>query len=144
MFRVIRFTVILVAIGGALPHRSAEAGLFFHHEKGTPPPGCPRYIEYSHARAGYPLNLNPCAKPGDTPEYVRYYVGGGAGSHHGDPRNSDLGTWGRDYQGHWIPRHVGLLWSYGRLYQGGTGAYEPDGPHVPDVIGLTASKLRNH
>ena len=54
------------------------------------------------------------------------------------------GTWGRDYQGHLIPRHVGLGWSHGRRYQGGTGSYDPDGHPVPDVIGLTASKIRNH
>jgi hypothetical protein len=143
MVRAIRLVLIVGGLACAGAGRGVEAGVFFHHHRGTPPPGCPRYIEHSHERAGYPLLLSPCAKPAATPAYVGYYVGGGAGCM-GCPRRVEEGTWGWDYQGHWIPRHVGLLWSHGRLYQGGTGAYEPDGHPVPDVIGLTVSKLHNH
>jgi hypothetical protein len=70
-------------------------------------------------------------------------VGGGSGCC-GCPRRVEEGTWGRDYQGHFLHRHVWLNWNHGRCYQGGTGAYESDGPFVPDVIGLTVSKIHNH
>jgi hypothetical protein len=143
MIRVVRFRLILGALVLVVPNRGAEAGLFFHHDEGTPPPGRFRDIEHTHERAGFPLLISHHAKPGNTPEYVSYYVGGGAGCM-GCARRVEEGTWGRDYQGHWIPRHVGLLWSHGRLYQGGTGQYDPDGHPVPDVIGLAASRLRNH
>jgi hypothetical protein len=143
MVRLVRFGLILGGLVYLAADRGAQAGLFFHHNEGTPPPGCPRAIEHTHERAGNPLNLSPCAKPANTPAYVGYYVGGGTGCM-GCPRRVEEGTWGRDYQGHWIPRHVGLQWSHGRLYQGGIGAYDSDGHPVPDVIGLTASKLRNH
>ena len=144
MFRVLRFTLVLGGLACVAPDHCALAGLFFHQHEGTPPPGCPRSYENSHERAGYPLAISTHAKPGDTPAYVNYYVGGGTAGCMGHARRSEDGTWGHDYQGHWIPRHVGLNWSHGRLYQGGTGAYDSDGHYVPDVIGLTASKLRNH
>src|SRR5262249_19749844 len=140
---VLRLSLIALVVACAGTDRQAEAGAFFHHHQGTPPPGCPRYFEHSQERAGNPLCLSPCARPAPTPAYVRHYVGGGA-ARMGCARRPEDGPWGRDYRGHWIPRHVGLGWSHGRLYQGGTGAYEPDGHPVPDVIGLTASKLRNH
>jgi hypothetical protein len=143
MVRVLRLTLFVGCLACVAGNRTAEAGLFFHHHQGTPPPGCPRAIEHSHERAGYPLLIGPCAKPATTPAYVGYYVGGGGGCL-GCPRRVEEGTWGRDYQGHLFPRHVGLLWNHGRRYQGGSGAYEPDGHPVPDVIGLTASKLHNH
>jgi hypothetical protein len=143
MVRVLRFTLVLGCLACVTGDRVAEAGLFFHHHQGTPPPGCPRNIAHSHERAGFPLLISPCAKPGTTPAYVNYYVGGGAGCF-GCPRRVEEGTWGRDYQGHWFPRHVGLGWYHGRKSQGGSGAYESDGHPVPDVIGLTVSKLHNH
>jgi hypothetical protein len=143
MIPVVRIGLMLGALFCVGLDRSAQAGLFFHHDEGTPPPGCPRAIDHTHERAGFPLLLSPCAKPANTPAYVGYYVGGGTGCM-GSPRRVEDGTWGRDYQGHWIPRHVMLQWSHGRLYQGGIGAYESDGHPVPDVIGLTASKLRTH
>jgi hypothetical protein len=40
-----------------------------------------------------------------------------------------------------------LGWSHGRKYQGGTGAYETDGPVLPDVVYATTStlnRLRRH
>jgi hypothetical protein len=143
MVRVFRLTLIIGGLAGVTGHRMAEAGVFFHHHEGTPPPGCPRYIEHSYPRAGYPYLVSPCARPAITPAFVGYYVGGGAACL-GCPRRVEEGTWAFDYRGHWIPRHIGLGWSHGRLYQGGIGAYEPDGHPVPDVIGLTVSKLHNH
>ena len=143
MFRVVRFGLILGSVACVVWDSGAEAGLFFHHDEGTPPPGCPRVIEHTHERAGFPLAISPCARPGATPDYVGYYVGGGTGCM-GCTRRAEDGTWGRDYRGIWLPRHVGLKWSHGRLYQGGTGAYDSDGHPIPDVIGLTTSKLRSH
>ena len=144
MVRSFRFSLILGGLLCTAGDRGAQAGVFFHRDEGTPPPGRPRYyIEHTHERAGFPLAISGHAKPPNTPGYVGYYVGGGTGCF-GCPRRVEDGTWGRDYQGHWIPRHVGLQWGHGRFYQGGIGAYDTDGHPPPDVIGLTASKLRNH
>jgi hypothetical protein len=140
---------VLILVQGALALAfgagAAEAGLFSHLHRGTPPPGRPRVIAHTHERAGNPLCISPHARPTDTPDYVGSYVGGGKKQGQGgEPRRVEEGTWGRDYVGSCLPRHVWLGWSHGRCAQGGTGAYETDGPFVPDVIGLTASKLRNH
>jgi hypothetical protein len=124
-----------VAGGGELLHE--------HCDHGPPPPGRPRCIPHTHDRAGWPLNISAHAHPTRTPAYIGYYVGGGA-THGGCDRRAEDGTWGRDYQGHWIPRHVWLGWYHGSRQQSGTGYYKTDGPFVPDVIGLTASKIRNH
>jgi hypothetical protein len=145
MSRQVRIALFLGGWAFAGRDRAVEAGLFSHLHHGTPPPGHPRAIEHTHERAGYPLCISAHAKPTNTPDYVSDYVGGGKGrAHGGEPRRVEEGTWGRDYLGFCPPRHVWLGWSHGRCYQGGTGAYETDGPFVPDVIGLTVSKLRNH
>jgi hypothetical protein len=139
--------VLLGALAGlaGLADRGAGAlaGEWFHHEKPTPPPGRPRCIPHTAGRAGYAFDLNGHAQPTYTPSYVGYYVGGGS-VHGGCARRVEDGTWGRDYEGLCFRRHVWLNWSHGTRYQGGTGAYDPDGPHVPDVIGLTISKVHNH
>ena len=71
------------------------------------------------------------AIPSDTGHYLGYYVGGGCGRPlKAEPRRSDEGTWGWDYQGWLIPRRVTLEWWHGRRYQGGTGAYQSDGPKL--------------
>ena len=113
----------------SLPASEAAAGLFFHRVEGTPPPGPPRYIEHSHARAGNPQCISPHAVPTNGPGYVGYYVGGGSACT-GCARHREDGTWGWDYQGVHLPRRVWLDWSHGRLYQGGTGAYKTDGPKL--------------
>jgi hypothetical protein len=108
---------------------SVFAGSFFHRPEGTPPPGPPRHIEHSHERAGYPMCVSGHAKATNGPSYVGYYVGGGSAC--GDcPRRVEEGTWGWDYEGVHLPRRVWLSWSHGRRYQGGTGAYKTDGPHL--------------
>jgi hypothetical protein len=140
MFRVIRF-IVIGSLACVARDQRAEAGLF-HHDEGTPPPGRFRYIAHTDERAGVPRFIGACAHPPNTPDYVAYYVGGGTG-HMGCDRRVEEGTWGRDYGGIWLPRHVRLQWSHGRLYQGGTGQYDPDGHPIPDVIGLTAAKLRS-
>ena len=67
--------------------------------------------------------------PSDTGHYLGYYVGGGAGNpRKAEPRRSDEGTWGWDYQGWLLPRRVNLGWWHGRRDQDGTGAYKTDGP----------------
>jgi hypothetical protein len=143
MSRQVRIALVLGGLAVIGFERESAAGLIFHRERGTPPPGHPRVIEHTHDRAGQPLSISPHASPTNTPAYVGYYVGGGS-SHGGEPRRIEEGTWGRDYEGFWLPRHVWLGWSHGGRYQGGTGAYEPDGPYVPDVIALTVARLRGH
>ena len=67
----------------------------------------------------------------DTGHYVGYYVGGGCGMpHFAEPRRVDEGTWTWDYRGWLVPRRVMLDWWHGRRYQGGTGAYQSDGPKL--------------
>jgi hypothetical protein len=67
----------------------------------------------------------------DTGSYLGYYVGGGAGHPcKAEPRQAEEGTWGWDYQGWLLPRRVMLGWWHGQRYQGGTGAYKTDGPHL--------------
>ncbi len=132
------FTFLVTANGV-----EAGDGHPFRRARGTPPPGTPRTIEHTHRRAGDPLCLSTHAAPSNTPAYDGYHVGGGS-SHGGDARCPAEGTWGWDYVGLRLPRKVALRWGHGRRGQGGTGSYGTDGPHVPDVIGLTATRLRLH
>ena len=67
------------------------------------------------------------ARPSESPFDVGYYVGGGVGKRHGEPRRADEGTWGWDYGG-LLPRRVVLWWSHGRRSQGGVGVYRTVGP----------------
>jgi hypothetical protein len=80
-------------------------------------------------RAGNPQVVAPYAKPSVTPAYVGYYVGGGSVCD-GDPRYRWEGTWGWDYCGWHLHSVVALGWWHGRRYQGGTGAYQPNGPKL--------------
>jgi hypothetical protein len=144
MFRQVRYTLLFGGLALVACDRAASAGHFFHrHHEGTPPPGCPRVFDNSPARTGDPLCVSHHARPTHLPAYVGYYVGGGSACG-GCDRRIEEGTWGRDYEGVLLPRHVWLRWTHGGRYQGGTGAYDPDGPHVPDVIGLTIATVENH
>jgi len=84
-----------------------------------------------HCRAGWPTCVRPHAMPSNSDHYCGYYVGGGLPCL-GEGRYFAEGTWGWDYHGFCLHKHVALDWSHGR-YQGGTGAYKTDGP-----------KLRHH
>jgi hypothetical protein len=86
---------------------------------------------YPSCRSPYLLEVSPLAKPGRTPAYVGYYVGGGSPCHHnGDARLPGEGTWGWDYSGSCLHRRVWLDWFHGRRYQGGTGSYRTDGSEL--------------
>ncbi len=143
MRRAIRCLVLATSLAAVVPDQAALGGHFSRRRQGTPPPGEPRSIEHSHRRAGYPLCLSPRADLTNTPEYEGYYVGGGS-PYHGEGRCRTEGTWGWDYVGWHLPRRVALGWNHGRREQGGTGAYETDGPHVPDVIAGTTAALEEH
>lgn len=87
-----------------------------------------------HCRAGNPTVVKRLAQPSSTPRNIGYYVGGGALSRRkGDGPTVEEGTWGWDYQGAVVRRRVDLLWWHGRRYQGGSGAYRTDGPHLPQL-----------
>jgi hypothetical protein len=118
-------TLLAMIVCGVLAGRS-EGGWFGHREK-TVEPGPPRFFAHTQERAGKPLCVSLFAYPTRGATYVGYYVGGGTGCVAAEPRRIDEGTWGTDYKGHWLPRHVILDWSHGRLYQGGTGAYATEG-----------------
>jgi hypothetical protein len=85
-----------------------------------------------------PLTPVSCfAVPSNNPRYIGYYVGGGCAClPRRHPRRVDEGTWGWDYQGSLILRLVNLGWWHGRRYQGGTGAYNADGPHYHEQEGV--------
>lgn len=80
-------------------------------------------------RAGNPHTVAWYARASVTNHYKPYYVGGGAaiGGHHRAP---DEGTWGLDYVGGLLKRHVRLGWWHGRREQDGGGTYKTDGPHL--------------
>jgi hypothetical protein len=83
----------------------------------------------SFHRAGHPEAVHRWAQPTERPDFWGHYVGGGAPCH-GDPGFYGDGTWGWDYVGTVLPKRVLLGWYHGRRYQGGTGAYRTDGPHL--------------
>ncbi|MDX1946765.1 MAG: hypothetical protein SFU86_15295 [Pirellulaceae bacterium] len=85
--------------------------------------------EDEHYCAGCPQGIRKRATPSNTHHYCGYYVGGGVPCF-GEGRYFDEGTWGWDYLGITFPKKVGLQWTHWR-YQGGTGAYKTDGPHIP-------------
>jgi hypothetical protein len=89
------------------------------------PCGCK---EDGERRAGYPSRVSCLARPSDTGAYDGYYVGGGSPCRGCGP-GADEGTWGWDYLGRCWKSKVALLWSHGRC-QGGTGAYQTDGPQL--------------
>ncbi len=145
---IIRFFLLalscLAATSSALGQTfCANCGDCMHvRRQGTPPPGKPRVIPHTDARAGFPRCLSAHAAP-PRPAAIRgYYVGGGL-AQGGGSRCAYEGTWGWDDTGrlHHQPR-VTLGWGHGRRHQGGVGAYETDGPQVPDVPAGLASRLR--
>jgi hypothetical protein len=78
-----------------------------------------------------PPPVSCLAQPSNTPANVGYYVGGGCPCGRlGEPRYPLEGTWGWDWSGWCCRRKVDLLWWHGRRYQGGTGAYNTDGPKL--------------
>ena len=95
------------------------SGLAMGEEPPAPPPGY----------GACPLCVAPWARPGRTPADIGYYVGGGLPIR-GEPNLAHEGTWGWDYQGWCLHRHVWLWWSHGQRSQGGTGAYQTDGPDL--------------
>jgi hypothetical protein len=74
------------------------------------------------------------AVPGRTPADQGGYVGGGGGVLRGEPRASDEGTWGWDYQGSLGLHRIWLSWNHGWRYQGGRGAYRTDGHPVYNIF----------
>lgn len=122
------------------PHRPFLMNLLRNFGSGLegdgPYMGPPSVQVHDHARAGFPLEESPHAKPGRTPAYCGGYVGGGRPLTHKveDGRGPNDGTWGWDYVGplgH--PRRVFLGWWHDRK-QPFSGPYNPDGPYVPDII----------
>jgi hypothetical protein len=85
-------------------------------------------------RAGCPRLVGSWAVPNNTCDYDGYYVGGGKSTYRCAGRGAHQGTWGWDYTGRLVPRVVALGWWHPPRYQGGTGAYEPDGPHYIEEI----------
>ena len=92
--------------------------------------------DHTFARAGNPCAVSRLARPGRTPDYCGYYVGGGCAVR-GGPPGPLQGVFGYDYcQGPCVSHHVVLGFCYGCRPKGGIGAYKTDGPHVPNVLGV--------
>ena len=119
---------ILILLVSAAP---TMAGFPWHggHGKHYDPPPHPRPAD-RHARAGCPQSVAPWAHCSSNSAYDGYYVGGGALYHGDGPWFPCDGTWGWDYFGRHVDRHVALGWWHGRRYQAGGGKYETDGPKV--------------
>ena len=126
-------TLVLLALGvvraqepAAIPAPERLA-LDFTHCWGGSKGGCD-----SEGRAGWPQWIACWAKPGESPAFIGYYVGGGSACR-GECRDHAEGTWGWDYQGHCLPRRVALLWTHGRRYQEASNGpgQSPDEAH-PD------------
>jgi hypothetical protein len=138
------------AMAGDLLHRhgreACRAGVYCSHyrvpyqHEADPAAEARCHAQHTLHRAGHPLCISPHAAPSVTGNYSGYYVGGGS-AHGGDARCPEEGTWGWDYVGGHLPRHVVLGWVHGRRDQGGTGAYKVDGPEVPNVFNI---KLHRH
>ena len=117
--------------------RVAPAGELHRHLDPDPVrPECvaPSSADHTLDRAGHPERVSCLAEPSNTPHYTGRYVGGGC-AHRGDDRGPNDGTWGWDYCGWFMSHHPWLGWCHGRRCQGGVGAYQTDGPHVPDPLG---------
>lgn len=85
--------------------------------------------ECEHHRAGWPQEVSPLAIRTNTPAYRGGYTGGGCVfTRLGKQRTLEEGTWGWDYCGWLFCRRVFLNWWHGLRCQGGTGAYQTDGP----------------
>jgi hypothetical protein len=96
-----------------------------------PPRGscCPPVV-HPLARAGHPETISPLAVFSNNCNYGGYYVGGGL-PFGGESRCVfHEGTWGWDYFGILFPKKIVLRWGHGSHEQGGTGAYQTDGPKL--------------
>jgi hypothetical protein len=97
-----------------------------------------------HVQAGLPKNIAWWAIPSDTGAYTMYRVGGG----NPYPCLADAplpceGTWGWDYLGKWFRSNVILGWWHGRRDQGGSGAYQTDGPGTNHGQGTLKGLFQN-
>jgi hypothetical protein len=146
-FWILAVTTCIGAGGFSRAQDTAPGRAYFvlhPHTEGTPSPGRQRDIPHTDERAGYPRCLSGHAEPSTTPGGIGYYVGGGVPIGHGQIRRRDEGTWGWDETGcHLLRRRTILGWSHGQRYQGGTGAYLTDGPHLPDLIFGATSTLNS-
>jgi hypothetical protein len=121
--RICGAAILVVGICATLLIRPAPGGDLLC----TATSSCPCF-ECRNKRSGYSQCTARYAHPSRECHGVGYYVGGGA-AFGGDYRCCDEGTWGWDYLGR-IPKAIQLKWWHGRRYQGGTGAYRTDGPHL--------------
>jgi hypothetical protein len=94
--------------------------------------------DHTLQRAGHPYCVSKIAKPGVTPQYGGYYVGGGcilpclSG-----PLAPHWGTFGLDYcQNKLFRYHVRLGWCCPERRKGGVGSYRTDGPPVPNIFAI--------
>jgi len=142
MNRVAGIALLAAALAPAPMLRGAEA---MHKTKPRPTPvavdpACKGFTYYGppcdrHARSGYGLTVAPWARWTYDCNYLSYYVGGSARPRTWEPRVRPEprypweGVWGTDYSP--CLTATELWWTHGRLYQDGSGQYEPDRRNVP-------------
>jgi hypothetical protein len=120
------------ALAGALAWMLTAAVACAGEEPPAPQPGP------IPCRGPYVLPVARWARPSNTGAYDGGYVGGGCACA-GEARAPHEGTWGWDYIGCCFSRRVFLNWYHCGRYQGGIGAYEANGPSLPEL-----PKLRKH
>jgi hypothetical protein len=103
------------------------AGAVRAEEASTAP--CSEDPAHTMPKKGWPDHLSRLARPSESPQNVGYFVGGGSPRASADPPSPHEGTWGWDYKTRCINPRIMLNWWHNR-YQGGTGAYTTDGPHI--------------
>ena len=130
MFKTACLTITLVVVSAAIARAECDCPIC----KAKEPTLCNHPVKdrwcNDFVRAGCPCNISCFARPSLLPRECGYYVGGGAPCHAGEARYCDEGTWGWDYFGMLGRKKVALNWHHGEKYQGGTGAYKTDGPHL--------------
>ena len=113
------WAALAVAAGGV----SSQAGDHEHsHPKST------TATPHTFRQAGYPQYVSPLATESFNRRYSGDSIGGGQ-AFGGQGRCANEGTWGWDYTPFRpMSRRFFLGYSHGRRSQGGTGAYNAEGP----------------
>jgi hypothetical protein len=114
-----------MSLPALLAHASALA-LLGQAPAPAPPGTCAACPQQTYARP-----VAWWAIPSDAVGWTMVRVGGGcARPRLAEPPTPAEGTWGWDYVGGWLKHHVILGWWHGCRNQGGSGAYQSDGPSL--------------
>jgi len=120
-FRTLLVESCLAGVLGQIP------GIFQPPVTHPNPPPLDAYTRQQ--QAGCPNTIAWWAIPSDCKGFTVSLVGGGCPCpQKADPPRPDEGTWGWDFLGRFFKSNVLLGWWHERRYQGGSGAYQTEGP----------------